>query len=341
MNKQQVTVMADIEGTRLSEQEKIFIAQPELSGLIFFARNYQDPAQLTALVAEIRAVRPDFILTVDQEGGRVQRFKQGFLRLPAMAQLGYQLSQDVDLALAQAKSLGWLMAAELVAYGVDLSFAPVLDIDYQNSSVIGDRAFAGTSHEVTLLAAEFIDGMAQAGMQACGKHFPGHGHVAADSHLQLPCDDRAKAELEADWQPFAKLIDDHKLAALMPAHVIYSQVDDKNTAGFSDVWIEKILRQQLNFDGVIFSDDLSMQGAAAFGSYAKRAQCAVAAGGNVLLVCNDRQGAQQIIDEVRRQNWSLLDLSSLKAQAKYDYTNLYNSEEWKYHIAQALELLTQ
>jgi len=337
---QAVTVIADVAGTYLTEEDKEFLKQPQLGGLIFFARNYEAPQQLLELVAEIREIRPDFLLTVDQEGGRVQRFREGFVRLPAMAQLGYQFSQQADSALQQATALGWVMAAELIAHGVDLSFAPVLDVDYQNSSVIGDRAFAGSPMEVEILAEAFIKGMNNAGMKACGKHFPGHGHVAADSHLELPKDDRALTELEKDTAPFKNLIAKDALAAVMPAHVIYSSVDADNTAGFSSIWIQEILRSQLGFDGLIFSDDLSMQGAAEFGGYAERARCAVNAGANVLLACNDRVGAQQVIDAVKDFEWPLLSLKNVQAQTQFSTPEaLYSSDEWKTNIALISELL--
>lgn len=337
---QAVTVIADVAGTHLTDDDKEFLKQPQLGGLIFFARNYESPAQLLDLVTEIRAIRPDFLLTVDQEGGRVQRFREGFIRLPAMAQLGYQFSQQADSALQQATALGWVMAAELIAHGIDLSFAPVLDVDYQNSSVIGDRAFSGTPLEVEILAEAFIKGMNEAGMKACGKHFPGHGHVVADSHLELPRDDRSLSELEKDMAPFKHLISKHALAAVMPAHVIYSSVDSDNTAGFSSVWIQNILRDQLGFDGLIFSDDLSMQGAAEFGGYDQRAKCAVTAGANVLLACNDRIGAQQVVDAVKEFEWPLLNLENIQANGRFSEPNaLYASGEWKSNIALISELL--
>lgn len=307
-------VIADIGGLQLSPDDHEFLRQPELSGLIFFARNYQSPQQLCELTAAIRELRPDLLLCVDQEGGRVQRFREGFTRLPPMLMLEnvYRCSEQEALELAH--ELGWLMASEVRACGVHLSFAPVLDIERDVSQVIGDRAFGHSAGVVIALAGAFIAGMQEAGMAAVGKHFPGHGAVAADSHLALPVDERALDELETDLQPFARLIAAGGLAGIMPAHVVYPAVDAAHTAGFSAIWLQEILRQRLQFNGVIFSDDLSMAGAASAGDYAGRTQAALAAGANALLVCNDRHAAQQVIEAVREQQQRLprphLDLQS-------------------------------
>lgn len=294
-----IGVIADIGGPELTSADYEFLRQPELSGLIFFARNYQSPQQLHELTAAIRALRPDLLLCVDQEGGRVQRFRKGFTRLPPMLTLEQIHHRNPHEALALARELGWLMAAEVRACGVHLSFAPVLDIERDVSQVIGDRAFGHDAATVTHLAGAFIAGMQQAGMAAVGKHFPGHGAVAADSHLALPVDERPWAELQTDIAPFADLIQHGQLAGIMPAHVVYPAVDAAHTAGFSAVWLQQILRRQLQFKGVIFSDDLSMVGAASAGDYAGRALAAAAAGANALLVCNDRAAAQQVLDTVR------------------------------------------
>ncbi len=293
-----VGVIADIEGLSLSDADREFIRQPALSGLIFFARNYQSPQQLTALTREILALRPDLLLCVDQEGGRVQRFREGFSRLPPMMTLEALYQTNSTEALAVARSLGWLMAYEVRRCGVHLSFAPVLDIERGCSKVIGDRAFGHSAEAVTALAGAFIEGMATAGMAAVGKHFPGHGAVVADSHLELPMDERSLTELETDLQPFRDLMAGQKIAGIMPAHVVYTAVDANHTAGFSSLWLQQILRTQMNFSGVIFSDDLTMAGAASVGSYAERALAAMRAGANALVVCNNRGGAQQVIDTV-------------------------------------------
>ncbi len=300
INPAAIGVVADIKGLALSSQDHQFLQQPELCGLILFSRNYESPAQLAVLTASIKAVRPDLLLCVDQEGGRVQRFREGFTLLPAMLSLEPLFQENKDEALMFAHELGWLMAAEVRQQGVHLSFAPVLDIDFGCSKVIGDRAFGKNANTVIKLAGAFIEGMAEAGMAAVGKHYPGHGGVEADSHFDLPVDTRTLAELNEDIEPFRQLIKSQKLAGIMPAHVLYQAVDADNNAGFSKLWLQQILRQELTFAGVIFSDDLTMA-AADIGSYEERTEAAIAAGGNALLVCNDRAAAQLVIEEVRRQ----------------------------------------
>ncbi|WP_430462063.1 beta-N-acetylhexosaminidase [Thalassolituus sp. LLYu03] len=312
-----VGVIADIQGTVLTSEDREFLRQPEISGLIFFARNYTSPEQLTALTADILSIRPDLLLCVDQEGGRVQRFRDGFTRLPPMLKLETLFRSDAALAEATAHELGWLMASEVRACGVHLSFAPVLDIERDCSQVIGDRAFGHDADVVSCLAAAFVRGMNDAGMSAVGKHFPGHGAVVADSHLALPVDERSRAELDYDMRPFSALNQAGLLAGVMPAHVVYPAVDEINTAGFSAHWLQKILRGELQFKGVIFSDDLTMAGAASVGTYADRARAALDAGANALVVCNVRDGAQQVIDALRQwrqQNPAMetLDLSGLQ-----------------------------
>lgn len=334
--------MADIAGLALTSEDEVFLLQPEISGLILFSRNYENPQQLSDLCASIHALRSDLVISVDQEGGRVQRFKQDFLRLPSMSKLGEQFSLNSELALQQSKALGWLMAAELIEHGVDISFAPVLDIDYSRSSVIGDRAFSNTSDSVYQLANQFIEGMSEAGMSATAKHFPGHGYVEADSHLELPTDQRSKTEIfEQDIVPFQRLINENKLSAVMPAHVIYPAVDKDFTAGFSALWLQKILRQQLGFAGLIYSDDLSMEGAAASGAPSVRAEKAKAAGCNVLLICNHRDAAQEIVNTVRDKQWPILNLQTMKAKPKRkaDSISLYESKRWNEALAQVQSLL--
>jgi beta-N-acetylhexosaminidase len=288
-------LMLDLVGTSLTAEEAITLQQPEVGGLILFSRNYTDPAQLEQLMQAIRSIRPDLIVAVDQEGGRVQRFRDGFTRLPAMAVLGHMYQRDPVEACVSAHELGWLMAAELRAFDIDISFAPVLDIDWQQSSIIGDRAFASTPETLAKLALAFMQGMHEAGMAATGKHFPGHGWVQADSHLELPVDERDEAHLEQyDIQPFKYLIT-HGLDAIMPAHVVYSQVDVE-PAGFSSYWLKEKLRKQLGFSGVIFSDDLTMEGASIAGSYAQRCQKALDAGCDMVLVCNQPRQALEVLD---------------------------------------------
>ena len=287
-------LMLDLEGLQVSDVEKVLLSHPGTGGLILFTRNYQDRQQLAELVRQIRAVRPEILIAVDQEGGRVQRFRDGFVRLPPMAALGRRYDQTPQLAMAEASLVGELMASELTELDIDLSFAPVLDLDYGTSTVIGDRSFHGDADAMIALAGAFIDGMSAAGMAATGKHFPGHGHVVADSHLELPVDPRPLAEIEAaDLRPFVALA--QKLDGIMPAHVIYSAVENQ-TAGFSRYWLQTRLREQMGFRGVIFSDDLSMAGAHGVGGYAERARAALAAGCDMVLACNNRTGAEQVLD---------------------------------------------
>ncbi len=290
-------LMLDLESTELSAVERDLLSNSEVGGVILFSRNYQSPAQLSQLVRDIRGANPEIIIAVDQEGGRVQRFRDGFTRLPPMRCLGDEYERSPATAQRCAERAGWLMASELIAHDIDLSFAPVLDLDSGVSSVIGDRAFACSPDAVRELVGAFIDGMHAAGMISTGKHFPGHGAVAADSHVALPVDDRSFDEIsETDMQPFAQLVD--KLDAVMPAHVIYPAVDDQ-PAGFSKRWIQGILREQLGFDGVVFSDDLSMEGASVAGSYPQRAQVALDAGCDMVLVCNNRDGALAVLQYLK------------------------------------------
>ena len=266
----QGSLMLDIAGTWLTAEDRQILRQPQVAGLILFARNIEDPRQVRELSAAIRAVRPDLLLAVDQEGGRVQRLRQGFVRLPAMRALA-----DNANAEHLAEQCGWVMATEVLAAGLDLSFAPVLDLDHQRSAVVGSRSFEGNPELATRLAGAFIRGMNAAGMAATGKHFPGHGWAEADSHVAIPVDERSLEQIRAvDLQPFAQL--SRQLAAVMPAHVIYPQVDSQ-PAGFSRRWLQDILRGELAFDGVIFSDDLSMAGAHVVGDSASRIEAALTA----------------------------------------------------------------
>jgi len=291
-------VMLDVAGTELTAEDREVLAHPAVAGVILFSRNYADPDQLKALTAAIRAVRtPAPLIAVDQEGGRVQRFRDGFTRLPPAARFGALFDQDPAAAVEAARAVGWLMAAELRAVGVDFSFAPVLDVEQGVSRVIGDRAFATSPDAVSALAMAWLAGVHAAGMAGCGKHFPGHGGVAADSHLELPEDTRPLAEIEgADLAPFRRLIA-HGLEALMPAHVVYSQVDPR-PAGFSPFWLRDLLRRRLGFDGAIFSDDLDMAAAAFGGGFGARALAALQAGCDVVLVCNNREGALAALEAI-------------------------------------------
>jgi len=290
-------LMLDIAGTQLSPTEAQQLKRSEVGGLILFARNFESAAQLRTLMVEIRRIRPDLLVAVDQEGGRVQRFKEGFTRLPAMAVLGQRWAVEPKHAIAEAHELGWLLATELREYDIDLSFAPVLDLDYGVASVIGDRAFSADPQGVEQLAGALMSGMHEAGMAATGKHFPGHGAVEVDSHLGLPVDRRSFSEIEAqDLKPFAALIR-RGLDAIMPAHIQYIKACSQ-PAGFSEFWLQRQLREALGFDGVIFSDDLSMEGAASKGSFAERADAALDAGCDMVLVCNNPAAATEVLEHL-------------------------------------------
>ena len=286
-------VMLDVVGTTLSDDDLHRIRHPLTGGVILFARNYTDRAQLTALCDAIHVARPGVLIAVDHEGGRVQRFRtDGFTRLPAMRRLGELWDQEVLQACKAATALGYVLAAELRACGVDLSFTPVLDLEYGQSAVIGDRAFHRDPRVVTLLAKSVNHGLREAGMANCGKHFPGHGFVAADSHVAIPVDERdPQVILAEDAAPYGWL--GMSLSAVMPAHVIYPKFD-KHPAGFSKKWLS-LLRRELGFEGVIFSDDLSMEGASVAGSVVQGAHAALKAGCDMVLVCNSPDKADQLL----------------------------------------------
>lgn len=289
----QGSLMVDIEHLWLTAEDRKFLKHPEIGGVILFARNTEHPQQVAELCRAIKAIRPDLILAIDQEGGRVQRLKQNTLKLPAMGML-----RDHPNANQLAHYCGWLMATEVLATGLDISFAPVMDINYGHNQVIGLRAFADNATQVIELATAFIQGMQQAGMAATGKHFPGHGWVTADSHTAIPNDQRSLEEIsKTDLQPFVQLCP--QLAGIMPAHIIYNQIDN-NPAGFSSFWLQTILRTELGYQGIIFSDDLSMKGAHAAGDMQARTQAAFTAGCDMALVCNDRAGAEQALMAVQR-----------------------------------------
>lgn len=321
----------DLKGFELSADETSMLKEPRVAGVILFSRNYQSPSQLKALTDSIKNQRADILISADQEGGRVQRFKDGFTRLPPMMALSELHKNSSEKALKQAQSLGWLMAYELLEQGVDLSFAPVLDVESGCSSVIGDRSFATNPQAVTQLASAFCEGMQEAGMASVGKHFPGHGGIEADTHFKAAIDERTLEELEArDLIPFKNLIANQQLKGIMPAHVRYPHVDAHNNAGFSAIWLQKVLCNQLNFNGVIFSDDLAMQGAANVGGYVERAKAAIAAGCNALLLCNQPEAAFEVLDYLKtipyRQSQNqnvqnehpLLDLSPWQSEFRPD-----------------------
>lgn len=283
-------LMIDIDNTVLTAEDVSLIEQAQVGGVILFARNVANAAQVRALCDDIRYHNPDILIGVDQEGGRVARLREGFSPLPSMGKLGDLFDQDPDRALSCAYDCGYLMAAEVLAVGIDLSFAPVLDRD-GISQVIGDRSFHQDPQVIIALATQLMRGMKAAGMATTGKHFPGHGAIAPDSHVAEAIDNRSLDEIMAsDMQPFAQTLP--WLDALMPAHVIFSQVDNK-PAGFSKIWLQDILRKQLKFKGVLFSDDLCMAGAQAVGDISARVKAAIEAGCDIALVCNDRVAAHE------------------------------------------------
>ncbi len=290
-------LMMDLEGLSVSEVERELLQHPLVGGLIFFTRNYENRAQIQDLVKAVRDVRQDILIAVDQEGGRVQRFRDGFSNLPALATFGELFDKNPAQACKEAESAAFTMASELVAVGIDISFAPVLDVESGISQVIGDRSFGHSADVVVELASAYIQGMNRAGMQATGKHFPGHGSVAADSHVAMPVDERDFATILAhDLPPFAKL--SSRLGGIMPAHVIYSQVDEL-PAGFSRHWLQNILRQQLGFAGAIFSDDISMVAAAVAGDYVERTRLALDAGCDMVPICNTQAAVINVLDNLR------------------------------------------
>ncbi|WP_406827660.1 beta-N-acetylhexosaminidase [Microbulbifer sp. ARAS458-1] len=290
MSKPIGPVMIDVEGHSLTDEDRALLQHPHVGGLIFFARNFESRPQLEALIEEIRAVRPEILLAVDQEGGRVQRFRDSFTRIPSMQALSARADKQ------QLQDVGWLLAAELLAVGIDFSFAPVLDADDDFCRIVGDRSFAQDPLQLAEKARPFMAGMHDAGMATTGKHFPGHGQVLEDSHEELPVDQRSLEEVMAtDCTPFSECIAAGELEAVMPAHIRFARVDE-NPVGFSRFWLQEILRKRLKFDGVIFSDDLTMEGAGAAGGYRERIHAAMAAGCDMGVVCNNRAGAKEVLE---------------------------------------------
>ncbi|HLG52661.1 MAG TPA: beta-N-acetylhexosaminidase [Steroidobacteraceae bacterium] len=322
-------VMLDLTGIALEPEERELLRHPRVGSVILFSRNYESTEQLRRLVQEIHALRtPALLVAVDHEGGRVQRFQDGFTQLPAMRTIGHQYDRSRNDGLVIARRLGWLMAAELRAVGVDLSFAPCVDLDYGVSRAIGDRALHPDSAVVSELAVAYMLGMRDAGMMATAKHFPGHGAVAADSHLAVPVDRRAWTDIEADLSPYRRLIA-NGLAAVMAAHVVFESVDAL-PASLSPRWIDGVLRTELAFPGAVIADDLSMAGAAAFGDIPTRAELALAAGCDVLPVCNDRAGALQLLDsrKVTVSPVSRMRLARLHGRDAVDWRVLRSDPRW-------------
>lgn len=291
-------VMLDLAGPALGAGERELLRHPSAGGVILFSRNFESPRQLLGLTRSIRAERPELLVAVDHEGGRVQRFKEGFTPIPPMRRLGERWDTDAGGARALAEAIGYVIAVELQAHGVDFSFTPVLDVDFGSSSVIGDRAFSDEPTVIAALAGALVAGLAAGRVASVGKHFPGHGYVRADSHVDVPVDTRSFEDIDAtDLHPYRELIA-RGLAGVMPAHVIYPKVDDR-PAGYSRVWLQDVLRGHLGFEGMIFSDDLSMEGARVAGGPAERALAAIEAGCDMVLLCNAPDAAPGVLEALK------------------------------------------
>jgi beta-N-acetylhexosaminidase len=323
-------LMVDVAGLELTDEDRDVLAHPLVGSVILFTRNYADPEQLQRLVAQIHAVRsPRLLVAVDHEGGRVQRFRDGFTPLPPLRLIGHQFDLDRNAALRLARQHGWLMAAELVSCGLDFSFAPCVDLDYGLSEIIGDRSFHSRGAVVGELAVAYMHGMRDAGMAATAKHFPGHGAVVADSHLALPVDRREFSDLDDDLTPYRRLIDNH-LPAVMVAHVQFPQFDAR-PASLSRRWIGDVLRGDLRFGGAVYADDLSMAGAASFGDILARATEALAAGCDVLPVCNSRPSVLRLLDSLQLapDPASHLRQARMRAQSHESRAELLASAHWR------------
>lgn len=323
--------MLDIDGHSLSPADRALLREPAVGGVILFTRNYASPAQLSDLVAAIRTVRtPPLLIAVDHEGGRVQRFRDGFTTIPPMRDFGRQYDSDADAAKSLVHTAGWLIASELRAMDIDLSFAPCVDLDWGVSEIIGNRAFHRSPTIVADLASEFCRGQREAGMASVAKHFPGHGAVVPDSHEHLPVDRRGYGDLLDDMRPYERLIGTRKLAGVMLAHIVYAELD-AIPAGFSAYWIQNQLRDQLGYDGAVFCDDLTMKATRQFGSMTKRAQLALEAGCDMVLICNDRPAAQAAVAALRDYSnpLSLVRLARLHGTGQVLRETLLASDEWQ------------
>jgi len=323
-------LMIDLRGTELDAEERELLTHPLVGGVILFTRNYSDPEQLTRLVSAIHGSRnPPLIVGVDHEGGRVQRFRNGFSHLPAARRIGHEFDVDARAGVQLARRMGWLMAAELRAHGVDVSFAPCVDLDYGISEVIGDRAFHSRPDAVAQLSVAYMMGMRDAGMAATAKHFPGHGAVTADSHVCLPVDRRELADLADDLIPYRRLIA-NALPAVMVAHVQFPAVDAR-PASSSSRFLHGVLREELAFGGTIFADDLSMGGAAAAGDIIVRAERTLAAGCDVLPVCNDRAAVARLLDglKVEPEPASRLRIVRMRGRDGLPRGELERSQPWR------------
>lgn len=322
MNNSCGRLMIDIQGTSLSYADIELINNNQVGGLILFERNFHSKEQIFDLCSEIKGIKRNILISVDQEGGRVQRFKSGFTKLPSMQVLSDYAASNSNINIF--KEVGWLMAAELIAVGIDISFAPVLDVDRNTSNIIGNRSFSDIPSNVSSIAKEFISGMNEAGMQATGKHFPGHGGIFEDSHLLQPQDKRTLDELiKHDLIPFMDLKDD--IGGIMCAHILFPEVDALS-AGFSPFWIKEILRNRIGFKGVVFSDDLTMKGAGEY-SYAERVNLSLSAGCDMVLICNSRDGVTEAITHMEQNNIGGSNvIPSMLSHSKILWEDLNNSD---------------
>jgi beta-N-acetylhexosaminidase len=313
--------MLDLDGTSLTQEEDKLLLNQNVGGVILFARNISSRNQVQELCKEIRQINPGLLIAVDQEGGRVQRLKEGYTNLPSMQKLASFLNSDIDKNIPFATDLGWLMASEVIASGLDISFAPVLDLDDSRSSVIGDRSIGDNPERVIVIASAFIEGMNQAGMQATGKHFPGHGGIFADSHIAFSQDTRSLSDIEShDLLPFSAL--KTQLGAIMTAHISFTNID-KEIATFSTFWLQEILRKKIGFTGIILSDDLSMKGSDHVGGIEAKVSKALDSGCNMVLICNDRPAAIKAINFLEKEKISQSHkITRLKASKSISWTDL-------------------
>lgn len=323
-------LMIDLRGLSIEEDELKWLQNPQVGGVILFSRNFESIEQLTELVSQIHSLRsPPLLVSVDHEGGRVQRFREGFTILPAVAEFGKLYAENKKRARHLAEETGWLMASELRAVGIDFSFAPVLDLDLGVSEVIGDRAFHRDPDVVSDLALNFIHGMKRAGMATVGKHFPGHGAVELDSHLDLPVDTRSLEDIrQQDLLPFQRLFT-NGLDAVMPAHILYRNIDAE-PAGFSPFWLQKILREEMQFSGAIFSDDLSMGGATGVGAMNERVDKALKAGCDMVLICNSPETIPTVLQGLKREESPIRQghLARMHGRHHIRWQQLYDSPHW-------------
>jgi beta-N-acetylhexosaminidase len=323
--------MLDIEGQSLSPADRDLLREPGVGGVILFTRNYKSAEQIGDLVTEIRALRsPPLIIAVDHEGGRVQRFRDGFTLVPPMRHIGREYDRDANSGLTAAREAGWLIASELRVVGIDLCFAPCVDLDWGVSEIIGNRSFHRNPDVVSDLANAFARGLRSAGMAAVAKHFPGHGAVLADSHLKLPMDRRDYGLILDDMRPYERLVSNGAIAGVMLAHIVYEQIDAR-PAGFSEYWIQRELRSRLGFDGAVFCDDLSMKATNDYGPMAERSRLALEAGCDMVLVCNDRDAAHEAVDALNDYSnpLSLVRLARLHGTGQPLRETLLASEKWQ------------